>query len=107
VRLDSALATAQASGLAPSTTNPNSCRDVCRRERERRAAVRRHRRDDRLLRSHGDRLRLPININQFILGTTTRPFPTLSASSPILPGSALGNITEVESAGWSNYKACG
>ena len=33
-----------------------------------------------------------------------RPFPTLSATSPIAPGATLGNITEVQSVGWSNYK---
>ena len=33
-----------------------------------------------------------------------RPFPTLSATSPISPGAALGNITEVQSTGWSHYK---
>src|SRR5262249_54566034 len=52
--------------------------------------------------SHGDRQRISINRNQFVNGV--RPFPRLSASSPILPGAALGNITETTSAGWSNYK---
>jgi hypothetical protein len=52
--------------------------------------------------SYGDRLRVPVNINQFINGV--RPYPRLSASSPISPGAALGNITEVQSAGWSHYK---
>jgi hypothetical protein len=55
--------------------------------------------------SHGDRQRIPINSNQFVVpGGTTRPFPALSAASPILPGTALGNITEQTSLGWSNYK---
>ena len=52
--------------------------------------------------SYGDRLRIPVNINQFVNGV--RPYPTLSASSPISPGAALGNIIEVQSAGWSHYK---
>ena len=52
--------------------------------------------------SYGDRLRIPVNINQFVNGV--RPYPTLSATSPISPGAALGNITEVQSAGWSHYK---
>ncbi|HEX3085075.1 MAG TPA: TonB-dependent receptor [Pyrinomonadaceae bacterium] len=43
------------------------------------------------------------NINQPVNGV--RPFPTLSASSPILSGSSLGNITQVESAGNSSYNA--
>src|SRR4029079_8342792 len=33
-----------------------------------------------------------------------RPYPTLSRSSGILPGSALGNIIETDSIGWSHYK---
>ena len=37
--------------------------------------------------SHGDRLRIPINLNQFTTpGGTVRPYPRLSATSPILPG---------------------
>jgi hypothetical protein len=55
--------------------------------------------------SHGDRQRIPINLNQFTTpGGTVRPYPKLSASSPILPGAALGNITEQTSLGWSDYK---
>src|SRR5256885_3816307 len=55
--------------------------------------------------SHGDRQRIPINLNQFTTpGGTLCPFPALSASSPILPGTTLGNITEQTSLGWSNYK---
>ena len=34
-----------------------------------------------------------------------RPFPALSASSPILPGAALGNIAQNESSGISSYNA--
>ena len=34
-----------------------------------------------------------------------RPFPVLSASSPILPGTALGNITDTLSIGNSSYNA--
>src|SRR5207247_3085375 len=34
-----------------------------------------------------------------------RPFPRLSASSPIQPGAALNNITEINSRGYSHYKA--
>ncbi len=55
--------------------------------------------------SHGDRQRIPINLNQFVTpGGTVRPYPKLSATSPILPGSTLGNITEQTSLGWSDYK---
>jgi hypothetical protein len=55
--------------------------------------------------SHGDRQRIPINLNQFVVqGGTVRPYPRLSASSPILPNSTLGNIIESTSLGWSDYK---
>jgi len=55
--------------------------------------------------SHGDRQRVPINLNQFTTpGGTIRPYPQLSASSPILPGAVLGNIIEQTSLGWSDYK---
>ena len=55
--------------------------------------------------SHGDRQRIPINLNQFTTpGGIVRPYPKLSASSPILPGTQLGNITETTSLGWSDYK---
>ena len=54
--------------------------------------------------SYGDRQRIPINLNQFITpGGTIRPYPKLSATSPVLPGAALGNITEITSLGWSHY----
>jgi hypothetical protein len=52
--------------------------------------------------SKGDRLRITRNINQFVNGV--RPYPTLSGTSPILPGSAVGNINETDSLGWSHYK---
>jgi hypothetical protein len=55
--------------------------------------------------SYGDRQRIPINLNQFTTpGGTVRPYPLLSTSSPILPGTTLGNISEVTSLGWSHYK---
>jgi hypothetical protein len=55
--------------------------------------------------SHGDRQRIPINPNQFTTpGGTVRPYARLATTSPILPGTALGNITESTSLGWSNYK---
>jgi len=48
-------------------------------------------------------LRLTRNINQPINGT--RPYPRVSLQSPILPGTPLGNITQVESSGTSSYRA--
>ena len=54
----------------------------------------------------GTDLKTALNINQYLpLGTTLRPFPALSASSPIVPGSALGNITYWDSIGNSEYDA--
>jgi hypothetical protein len=103
VRLDSALATAQASGLAPTTTNPGF---VPGRMQTWNVNVEREFGATGVMvgyfGSYGDRLRIPININQFVNGV--RPYPTLSATSPISPGATLGNITEVQSVGWSHYK---
>ena len=53
--------------------------------------------------SHGTDLRISRNINQPVDGV--RPFPVVAASSPILPGTPLGIITQVESSGFSNYQA--
>ena len=49
----------------------------------------------------GTSLDLPINLNQFIGGV--RPYPALSASSPIFPGKALSNIISYESVANSIY----
>ena len=53
--------------------------------------------------SKGTHLITRRNINQPVNGV--RPYPALSSSSPILPGTALGNITQVESSGNSSYNA--
>lgn len=53
--------------------------------------------------SKGTHLIVRRNINQPINGV--RPFPFLSLASPILPGVALGNVTQVESASNSSYNA--
>jgi hypothetical protein len=53
--------------------------------------------------SKGTHLITRRNVNQPVNGA--RPFPALSATSPILPGAALGNITEVGSSGNSSYNA--
>jgi hypothetical protein len=55
--------------------------------------------------SKGTNLRTRVNLNQFVLGTTTRPFPTLASDSPIRPGSTLGNISQNRSLGNSTYNA--
>jgi carboxypeptidase family protein len=53
--------------------------------------------------SKGTHLRMSRNINQPINGA--RPFTNLSASSPISPGTAINNITEISSPGNSSYNA--
>ena len=53
--------------------------------------------------SRGTDLRISRNINQPIDGV--RPFPSVAASSPIQPGTPLGNIMQVESSGFSNYNS--
>ena len=59
--------------------------------------------------SEGHHLRTRVNLNQFVGFTPTfagiRPFPNLSASSPISPGAAIGNISDNVSTGNSNYNA--
>jgi Carboxypeptidase regulatory-like domain len=52
----------------------------------------------------GTHLRMSRNINQPINGGA-RPFGSLSASSPISPGTPLNNITEISSPGNSSYNA--
>jgi Carboxypeptidase regulatory-like domain/TonB dependent receptor len=103
VTLENALATAQASGLAPSTTNPNF---LPGRMQTWNVNVEKQFGATGMMvgyfGSYGDRQRIPVNINQFINGV--RPYPRLSATSPISPGATLGNITEVQSVGWSHYK---
>jgi outer membrane receptor protein involved in Fe transport len=53
--------------------------------------------------SSGTHLRISRNLNQPIDGV--RPYPALSPSSPIRPGATLGNVTQVESSGFSSYHA--
>ena len=53
--------------------------------------------------SRGSNLRISRNINQPVDGV--KPYPALSAASPIRPGAALGNIMQVESTGFSTYHA--
>src|SRR4030095_10354355 len=53
--------------------------------------------------SKGTHLITRRNLNQPVNGA--RPYPALSSSSPILPGTPLGNITQVEGSGNSSYHA--
>jgi hypothetical protein len=105
VRLDSALATALAGGLAPQSVDPNF-----NSARLQTYNVNVERQIGSSLGvmvgyfgSKGDRMRLSRNLNQLVNGV--KPFPTLSATSPILPGGALGNITEITDQGISHYNA--
>jgi hypothetical protein len=105
IRLDNALTVAQAAGLAPQsvdagfrnprlqTWNLNLQREIFKNM----ALMVGY------FGSKGDHLRISRNVNQFVNGV--RPYPRLSPSSPILPGSTVGNITEVTSLGYSRYKA--
>ena len=98
IRLDNALGHgAGAAGLAPTSTDPNF---QPRRMQTWNVNVERELggdgRDGRLLRLVGRSPAHSANINQFVNGV--RPYPALSATSPILPGATLGNITEVDSA---------
>ncbi len=54
--------------------------------------------------SKGTHLRLYRNINQ-PLPNGARPYPALSANSPILPGRSLTNINMIDSGGNSSYNA--
>jgi len=90
-------------GLAPSSTDPQlknaalqSWSLNVQRQIGREAAV-----TVGYLGSSGSHLRISRNINAPVTGV--RPFPAVSMSSPILPGMTLGNITEVDSLGFSSY----
>jgi hypothetical protein len=105
VRLDSAVASARSVGLAPNTIDPNfrggrmqSFNANLQRELPGGIGMM-----VGYFGSRGRNLRLSRNINQFINGV--RPFPRLAADGPILPGSTLGNITQIESTGKSWYDA--
>jgi hypothetical protein len=101
----SAIATARPAGLAPATVDPRFQNASMRswnvngqRQFARDVAV-----TLAYAGSHGSNLRLSRDINQPVGGV--RPFAALAASSPILPGTPLGTIIQVESSGFSNYRA--
>src|SRR5262249_51132352 len=107
IKIDTAVTQAGAAALAPTFTDPNF---LPSRMQSWNANVEREFGGTGVMvgyfGSHGDRQRIPINLNQFTVpGGTVRPSPRLSATSPIMPGATLGNITEQTSLGWSNYKA--
>ncbi len=105
IRFDNAVTVARGVGLAPNSVDQNfdnayvqSWNLNIQRELTSRLTF-----EIGYFGSKGTHLRLSRNINQFINGV--RPFPRLSASSPIRPGEILNNITEVGSAGNSSYNA--
>jgi len=105
VRLDNAIQMADAAGLAPLSINHGFDNAYLQSWN---LNVQRELKRDLVLMggyigSKGSHLIVRRNINQPIDGV--RPFPKLSAASPILPGTSLGNITQVESAGNSSYNA--
>jgi hypothetical protein len=105
IPLDSAIERTQATALAPATIDPAfrnaSTRswnvNVQRQIGPNRAAMVGY------FGSTGGHLRISRNINQPVSGV--RPFPSVSSSSPILPGTPLGNIIQVESSAFSSYHA--
>jgi hypothetical protein len=106
IKIDTAVTQAGAAALAPSFTDPNF---LPSRMQSWNANVEREFGGTGIMvgyfGSHGDRQRIPINLNQFTVpGGTVRPYPRLSATSPVMPGAILGNITEQTSLGWSDYK---
>jgi outer membrane receptor protein involved in Fe transport len=103
VGFESASRLARATGLSPSTVDPDFTNATTQswnlnvqREIARNVAVMAG-----YFGARGVHLRISRNINQPLNGI--RPFPVLSPSSPILPGTPLGNITQVEGAGRSTY----
>jgi len=104
IRLDNAQATALAGGLAPASISPDFHGahmqtwnvNVERQIFASTSAMVGY------FGSKGTDLRVPRNLNQFVNGV--RPFPIVAASSSILPGTSLGNITETVSLGESHYK---
>ncbi|HJQ71423.1 MAG TPA: TonB-dependent receptor [Blastocatellia bacterium] len=105
VRFENALSLARPAALAPQTINQGfdnayaqSWNLNVQRELTRALAVMAG-----YFGSKGSHLVIRRNINQPVSGL--RPYPALSQSSPILPSTPLGNITQVESAGNSSYNA--
>jgi len=105
IPLGAAVSLTQPIGLAPSTVDPNyrnaslrSWNANVQRELARDLAA-----TIAYFGARGRDLRIARNINQPVNGV--RPFPALSASSPIRPGATLGTIAQMESSGFSSYDA--
>ena len=105
IPIDNAIATTRPAGIAPATVDPHfrnasvhSWNVNLQREVFQGVAV-----TAGYMGSRGADLRISRNINQPVNGV--RPFQAVSSTSPILPGTPLGNITQVESTGFSSYHA--
>ncbi|HEX4682748.1 MAG TPA: TonB-dependent receptor, partial [Gemmatimonadaceae bacterium] len=105
IPLDSAIRTTRPAGLAPATVDPlfrNASMQTwnlnVQRQLARELAV-----TMGYSGSHGSNLRISRNLNQPVDGV--RPYASVASSSPILPGTPLSSITQVESTGFSNYQA--
>jgi Carboxypeptidase regulatory-like domain/TonB dependent receptor-like, beta-barrel len=105
IRFDNAINLARAAGLAPQSVDPNfdnaymqSWNLNVQRELTPHLAMM-----IGYFGSKGTHLILRRNINQPVNGM--RPYRALSESSPILPGTPLGNIIQAESTGNSSYHA--
>ena len=105
IPLVSALETAGPAGLAPATVDPGfrnaslqSWNVNVQRQIARNVAT-----TVGYLGSRGEDLRISRNINQPVSGV--RPFAAVSTDSPILPGTPLSNIMQVESSGFSSFHA--
>jgi hypothetical protein len=105
VSVNTAFALAAAGGLAPITIDPDYRNSTTRgwnvnlqREIARGTSLM-----IGWVAARAGQLRLTRNINQPVNGA--RPYPSVSLQSPILPGTPLGNITQVESSGNSSYRA--
>jgi hypothetical protein len=105
IRFENAIDLAQAAGLAPLTIDRGfdnaymqSWNLNVQRELSHGLAV-----TAGYFGSKGSQLILRRNINQPVAGV--RPYPAVSQSSTILPGTPLGNITQAEGTGNSSYNA--
>jgi hypothetical protein len=103
IRLDNALTVAKASGLAPFSVAPDfeNARIQTWNVNVQREVVRNLSVMLGYFGAKGDNLRVTLNENQVTNGA--RPYPKLSATSPILPNSPLGNVLSVASKGYSHY----
>ncbi len=105
IPLSAAVSRTQPIGLAPATVDPNY-RNASLRSwnlNVQRELARDFAATIAYFGARGRDLRIARNLNQPVNGI--RPFPELSAASPIRPGATLGTITQMESTGFSRYDA--